>query len=94
MSKKPDKLAQEVNMALAAGMSYGKQKAMQTPVVIEKPKPKPIAWKVCEICGNEFPVFDNKTRKYCGDKCRNVVAARMKKRWLENRGQSKNDRSE
>jgi hypothetical protein len=27
--KKPDKLAQEVSMAIAAGMSYGKWKAMQ-----------------------------------------------------------------
>ena len=29
MKKKPDKLSQEVSMALAAGMSYGKWKAKQ-----------------------------------------------------------------
>ena len=38
--KAPDKLAQEVSQALAAGMSYGKWKATQ-PVVAPPPKTLP-----------------------------------------------------
>ena len=89
MKKKPDKLSQEVSMALAAGMSYGKWKAMQTPTVIEKPKPKARAMQVCEHCGSEFPVFDNRKRRYCSDMCR--VAQNYERKQY---GKSENARSE
>lgn len=65
-----DRLAQESTMAIAAGMSYGKWKALQTPTVIEKPKEKPGIRCVCEWCGKEFIQRDNRRRKYCGDTCR------------------------
>lgn len=69
--KEHDKLSSEVAMALAAGMSYGKWKAMQTPVKIE-PKKNPIGIETqrCAWCGAEFTSYDNRNRKYCGDRCR------------------------
>ena len=68
--KEPDKLAQEVHQALAAGMSYGKWKAMQEPVKIE-PKNLPIGieTKTCAYCGAEFYSEDPR-KKYCGIRCR------------------------
>ena len=69
--KEPDKLAQEVSQALAAGMSYGKWKALQ-PVIPPPPKKQPVGLKtqVCAFCGCEFVNSDNIQRKYCGDVCR------------------------
>lgn len=62
--KKPDKLSQEASAALAAGMSYGKWKAMQTPVEV-KSKPKLGATHICEYCGEKFIQYDHIRRKYC-----------------------------
>lgn len=87
--KKPDKLAQEVNMALAAGMSYGKWKALQTPTVIEEPKPVVRRMKKCALCGAEFPVYDNRPRSYCGEQCRQVINDRRKYEWRKAHGKSK-----
>ena len=68
----PDKLSQEAAMALAAGMSYGKWKAMQNPVKIEPKKlPIGIETKKCPWCGVEFFSMDNKT-KYCSKRCRKL----------------------
>ena len=94
MRTKPDKLSHEVNMALAAGMSYGKWKAMQTPVVVEKPVPKVKAMQVCDECGAEFPVYDNRTRKFCSEKCRLAKNARHKYEWRKKHGKTKDARSE
>ena len=65
-----DKLSREVAKALAAGMSYGKWKAMQ-PIV--KPEAKPVEVDKgildnCNWCGKPF----NSTHgaKYCCDECR------------------------
>lgn len=69
--KELDKLAQDAIAAQKAGMSYGKWKAMQEPVVI-KPKPLPgvVRMVVCRHCGKEFPVYHNKYKVYCSDQCR------------------------
>jgi hypothetical protein len=64
--KAPDKLAQEVSKAIAAGMSYGKWKAMQPPVTEEKGLAE--GWKVCPYCGKRFKAKNGK--KYCEDYCR------------------------
>lgn len=62
-----DKLSSEVAQALAAGMSYGKWKAMQTPVVIE-PKEEPEKVK-CRNCGAVLEQKDNRSRFYCDAYC-------------------------
>lgn len=65
--KKVDKLAQDVHQAIAAGMSYGRWKAMQEPVKIEKSIPK--GWKVCPQCGKQFKPHHGQ-QKYCEIYCR------------------------
>lgn len=64
--KKPDKLAQDVSKAIAAGMSYGKWKAMQEPVKVEKEIPE--GWRVCEYCGKPFKKKHGK--RFCDMDCR------------------------
>ena len=66
----PDKLAQEVRQAIAAGMSYGKWKAMQ-PVVAIDPKAIPDGWKACEYCGKGFKPTQGK--RFCDIECRRVA---------------------
>lgn len=77
MAKKknePDKLSRENSQALAAGMSYGKWKAMQPVVPIEPKPPKEIYFeRICEHCGCTFIRHDCKQVKYCGDRCRNAA---------------------
>ena len=62
MAKKtePDKLAQDAAAALAAGMSYGKWKAMQDPVKIYKKQDLEPGWKLCAWCGKPFKIKNNK----------------------------------
>ena len=82
--KEMDKLSQDVHQALAACMSYGKWKAMQVPVKIEKkPDPFKIQTRICAYCGCEFVSDDNRNRIYCGARCRklrNVEASAEKYR--------------
>ncbi|MBQ6852389.1 MAG: hypothetical protein IJO04_05105 [Oscillospiraceae bacterium] len=68
--KEPDKLAQEVAQALACGMSYGKWKAMQDPVKIEKKIPE--GWKACAWCGKPFKPKTQK-QKYCELSCQRAA---------------------
>lgn len=77
--QKIDKLAQEVAMALAAGMSYGKWKAMQDPVKCEKPKDCELV--VCKYCGKQFKPKVKKRQIYCDIYCQKKAqyAARRKK---------------
>ena len=64
----PDKLAQDAAAALAAGMSYGKWKAMQNPVKIEKP-PLPDDWRLCAWCGKPFKLKTKRKKLYCDSHC-------------------------
>ena len=68
--KKPDKLAQDAAKALAAGLSYGKWRAMQQPVEIEKGIPE--GWKVCPQCGKAFKSVKGK-KIFCEPYCRNMA---------------------
>lgn len=73
--KKPDKLTQENAQALAAGMSYGKWKALQ-PVAVKEEKPSlPIYdMRKCAFCGLEFrQTYSSSRKKYCGDWCRKAA---------------------
>ncbi len=59
-----DKLISEAAQAKAAGLSYGKWKALQ-------PNPEPAVipegWRACDYCGGLFVAHRNK--KYCGSVC-------------------------
>ena len=70
----PDKLAQDAAAALAAGMSYGKWKAMQDPVKIEKP-PLPECWRICAWCGTPFKIKNKRNQLYCQVYCQKAAGA-------------------
>lgn len=77
--KKPDKLSQDAAAALAAGMSYGRWKAMQPVEVKEEKPPKPYYnIKKCAFCGFEFR-SDCGRRIYCSDNCREKAYTKRKK---------------
>lgn len=65
--KEMDKLAWENAQALACHMSYGKWKAMQQPVKIDKDA-IPEGWVKCEYCGKPFKKKHNK--RFCDVYCR------------------------
>lgn len=62
-----DKLTQEAIAARAAGMTYGKWKAMQPRVEID-PNIIPDGWKACEYCGKGFKPAHGK--RFCDIECR------------------------
>ena len=64
--RKPDRLDIESSKAIAAGMSYGRWKALQPPDVIVPPVPKQMYAMVCQRCGRTFYQTDKRQRKYCG----------------------------
>ena len=69
--KKMDKLSKEASMALAAGMSYGKWKAMQTPVKIV-----PVVQEhFCLNCGKK--IISGKSIKYCDEVCASRYRAKL-----------------
>ena len=79
----PDKLSQESTAALAAGMSYGKWKAMQDPVTIVKKDEIPDGWLVCQLCGQPFKPKHRGVQKYCESECQRqaqIVKYRQNKR--------------
>lgn len=83
--KEPDRLDIESSAAIAAGMSYGKWKAMQTPTVKAPEKPKQCFTRhICEHCGVEFVQFDNRKRKYCGEPCQRAANDKNYKRRCKN----------
>ena len=65
--KKVDKLAQDVHQAIAAGMSYGRWKALQQPVKVEQGIPE--GWLVCANCGKAFKPKTKKKQSYCDVTC-------------------------
>jgi hypothetical protein len=78
---RPDKLAQEVSQAIAAGLSYGKWKALQ-PVVAVEPQAIPDGWQPCEYCGKPFKRVGGK--RYCEAYCRlEAYNARRRKEQAE-----------
>lgn len=66
--KKMDRLSRESCEALAAGMSYGKWKALQAPMEVTIPEPDGNR-SICQHCGKVFYQKGGKRRKYCDDKC-------------------------
>lgn len=71
---KPDQLAQDAAAALAAGMTYGKWKAMQLVVPIEhKLMPPAIETRRCVVCGVEFVGNYHARNKYCSARCSRIA---------------------
>ena len=70
--KEMDKLAQDAAAAKAAGMSYGRWKAMQEPVEPPKRKVKGTAC-ICPRCGKTF-YQNGKKRIYCDSVCQREAA--------------------
>ena len=70
--KEMDNLAKDAAAALAAGMSYGKWKAMQEEGAIERKLPK--GWRVCLHCGKPFKPTGNSIQKYCEYVCQRAAA--------------------
>lgn len=68
-TEKTDKLSQEVSMAIAAGMSYGKWKAMQPEKTTKAVKKIPEGMKECPHCGKLFTPHNGK-HKFCEPYCR------------------------
>lgn len=71
--KKVDKLAQDVAKADAAGMSYGKWKAMQQEEKKIQPDELPKGWKICPNCGMRFK--SGRGKIFCDDVCRRQAYA-------------------
>lgn len=66
-----DNLARDSIAALAAGMSYGKWKALQEQKPIMPRQEKDVYSefkKKCEWCGTEF-MFSRKTQRFCCMSC-------------------------
>lgn len=65
-----DRLSIESSMALAAGMSYGKWKALQKFTnTTQSTKREFWVRRICEYCGKEFVQYDRRVRKYCNAVC-------------------------
>ena len=63
----PDKLSKEALIARSSGMSYGKWKALQEPVDVEKEIPED--WRICEYCGKPYKPTTKRIQKYCEPYC-------------------------
>ena len=72
-NKEPDKLAQDVHCAIAAGMSYGQYMAMKKPT---SPAARKIDKKtgVCVWCGKTFIQAHSNKKKYCDEYCKEEAA--------------------
>lgn len=66
-----DRLARNAMLARQAGMTYGKWKAMQPVVPIEKKGVIPDHWVRCEECGKAFPPKGSK--RFCDLECRRIA---------------------
>lgn len=67
--KQMDRLSRDAAAAKAAGMSYGKWKALQPKYEPKPLKPKGRKEVTCQFCGKVFYQSDNRHRKYCSE-CR------------------------
>jgi predicted transcriptional regulator len=69
-----DNLAREAMLARQARMTYGRWKAMQKPVQIEK-KAIPDGWLVCQNCGKPFKPTSKRAQKFCEVLCQKEAYA-------------------
>lgn len=83
-----DKLAHDAAAARAAGMTYGKWKAMHpTTEIREEPKrdekelEKHKIWRKCVLCGKDFCIPIKNNRKYCSIACYDYVNNERSKKY-------------
>lgn len=77
-----DNLDRDVKLARQAGMSYGRWKALQIPVVPEKKIPE--GWLICAYCGKPFKPRSRRRQKYCEQFCMKLAnCEQAKKRYAE-----------
>ena len=72
-----DQLSEDATAALAAGLSYGKYKALQRENMLPQTDPSTTTVEsksICVVCGKPVPV---KKRKYCGPECADVARNRQ-----------------
>lgn len=67
------------------GVHYGRWKAAQNPVKIEKP-PLPSDWRVCAWCGTPFKLKTNRKRLYCEISCQRTAQNEKDKQKKKERG--------
>ena len=81
--KKMDNLAKDAAAALAAGMSYGRWKALhpKTDAVESQDDEIPYGWKPCKNCGKYFKPTKGGQR-YCDGQCK-IEAQRTRDRELK-----------
>lgn len=90
---KPDQLALDAAAAKAAGLSYGKWRAMQPPRKVETETPE--GWCVCQHCGKKYKPKTRRPQKYCNYECQQqALYERNRKRKGEQHGKTENDRYE
>ena len=82
--REPDALSRDAAAARAAGLSYGKYKALQNEAGEHKIDPKrekvPVDVKVCPVCGCLF-LPRHKNKIYCDDVCKSrATEARRRER--------------
>ena len=90
--KQMDKLAWENSLALAAGMSYGKWKAMQSPVQIVKQDVVPEGWLVCENCGKAYKPKTKRPQRFCDYTCQEKAYHRNNRKMLNARAKERRER--
>ena len=73
-----DRLARNALLAKQAGMSYGRWKAMQHIVPVEKKAESQEGWKACEACKEPFKPFSVNQRFCCSD-CQKAAYAEKQK---------------
>lgn len=86
-----DQLAEDAAAAKAAGLSYGKYKALQRENLlpsIKKPLPKVASGPLCMICGQPMPTTGCR-RKYCGPACADTAVQRYEAEKREERRRKK-----
>ena len=83
---KQDKLIAEAAEAKAAGLSYGKWKALH-PKTEPEPEYNPEDWSVCLVCGKTFKKRCKQHKKYCDETC--YIKATTRKNYLNKRGRDR-----
>ena len=87
--QKIDKLAQEAEMAMAAGMSYGRWKAMQEPVEQENHTEIEPELVVCKCCGKQFRPKVKRRQIYCDFFCQREAQYQRERHLRESEAESK-----
>lgn len=79
--REPDNLAKDAAKALAAGMSYGRWKAMHPETKVDNPQDDEIPddWKLCKYCGKPFKPRGSSKQLYCEAGCQ-LAASRERDR--------------